>query len=320
MSLTQTRGTRGRVAPGGARFRHEALFYAGTEQFVPRTAQYVAQALDADEPVLVAVVAARAEQLRAELGADAAGVEFLDIERVGRNPARIIPAWQDWVERNTARRGPGPRRFRGVVEPVWPGRSAAEIRECQKHEQLLGAAFGDGPPWSLLCLYDLESLPSGVVAAAHREHLAESGLTAGDVLADPLPELGAPLAELRFELADLPALRSAVRERAAALGLGERRLTDFVLVADELAANSVRHGGGDGVLRLWRQRSHAVCEVHDRGVITDPLVGRRRPDFARHVGGSGLWTANRLCDLLLIRSAETYGTSVRAHLALAAGD
>ena len=324
MSLMEARGTRSPATSGSARFRHEALFYAGAEQFARRTAWHVREALDADEAVLIAVIGPRAELLRAELGADAAEVEFLDIERVGRNPARIIPAWQDWVERNTGRRGPRStapvRGFRGVVEPVWAGRSSTEIRECQKYEQLLAMAFDGGPAWSLLCLYDLATLPIDVVAAAHREHLSDPGLSAADVLGDPMPELGAPIRELGFGMDELSLLRATIRDHAADLGLGEHRLTDFVLVADELAANSVQHGGGRGVLRLWRQGPHAICEVHDQGVITDPLVGRRRPDFSAHVGGAGLWTANRVCDLLLIRSAESYGTSVRAHLAVAGGE
>ena len=285
MSLTES-GARIPRKPDGARFRHEALFYAGAEH-----------------------------------------VEFVDMERVGRNPARIIPAWQDWIERNTGRAGRHdraghrPRGFRGIGEPVWAGRSSAEIRECQKHEELLGTAFARGPAWSLLCPYDIESLPIDVVAMAHREHRPPPGETVGgEVLVDPLPDLGPPIFEFPFGLGELPRLRSLIREHAAALGLAERRVPDFVLVADELAANSVRHGGGGGVLRLWHQGTYAICEVHDAGLITDPLVGRRRPDFARHVGGAGLWTANRLCDLLLIRSAETHGTSVRAHLAVGAAD
>jgi anti-sigma regulatory factor (Ser/Thr protein kinase) len=326
MGLTESRETRSPRSRRAARFRHEALYYAGAGQFVRRAAGYVREALAAHEAVLVAVVEPRAGLLRAELGPDAGAVEFLDIGRVGRNPARIIPAWQDWVERNRdhdpdgAHDGSRPRGLRVIGEPVWAGRSGAEIRECQKHEQLLAAAFAAGPAWSLLCAYDVEALPIDVVAAAHRAHVAEVGLSAADVFADPLPDLGPPLRELRFGLGDLPRLRADIRGRAAELGLDERRVTDFVLVADELAANSVRHGGGGGVLRLWRQGPHAICEVRDRGVITDLMAGRRRPDFAHHVGGAGLWTANLLCDLLLIRSAEGQGTCVRAHLALGPGD
>jgi anti-sigma regulatory factor (Ser/Thr protein kinase) len=300
------------VALDDTRFLHEALFYAGAEQFVRRTARYIREALAAAEPVLVAVTDARAKLLRAELGPDADDVQFLDMERVGRNPARLIPALQDWVRQNA----PLGRRFRGVCEPVWPGRSGTEIRECHKHEQLLATAFASGPGWSLLCPYDLEALPVDVITTAHRTH---AGMAPGNILADPLPDLGPAHLEIHFELAGLPAVRAAVRAHALEAGLPDHRVADFVLVADELAANSVRHGGGGGTMRLWRQGPHVICEVHDPGVITDPLVGRRRPDFAHHVGGAGLWTANRLCDLLLIRSAEAHGTSVRAYLA-AAGD
>lgn len=71
------------------------------------------------------------------------------------------------------------------------------------------------------------------------------------------------------------------------LGLEPAELIDFTLVVSELATNSVRHGGGSGILRLWREGPYAVCEVRDRGVITDPLVGLRRPDFRKGSGEPG---------------------------------
>src|SRR5258707_15422943 len=71
------------------RFRHEALVYKGTEDFVARTATFVREGLDAREAVLVAVIKANARALRGELGRDAREVEFLDMESLGRNPARI---------------------------------------------------------------------------------------------------------------------------------------------------------------------------------------------------------------------------------------
>src|SRR6185437_5773546 len=103
------RGGRGTMEPAG-RFRHEALFYANASDYVADTARYVREGLAAGESVLVAVVEERARLLREELGADAGAVDFLDMAEVGRNPARIIPAWQEWVERNTARG----TAFRGV--------------------------------------------------------------------------------------------------------------------------------------------------------------------------------------------------------------
>jgi anti-sigma regulatory factor (Ser/Thr protein kinase) len=81
------------------------------------------------------------------------------------------------------------------------------------------------------------------------------------------------------------------------------RATDLVLAVNELLTNSVRHGGGSGVLRIWQDDHTLVCEVRDRGRITDPLADRRRPDPGR-TGGRGLWVANQLCDLVQLRSLD----------------
>jgi len=299
------------MEPDGG-FRHEALFYEGTAGFLAGVSSFVCAGLAADEAVLVAVIEERAGPLRETLGADAARVEFLDMALVGRNPARIIPAWLDWAEANTARG----RAFRGVGEPIWAGRTALEIQECLTHEQLLDTAFAAGPSWSLLCPYASADLPRPVLERALRSHsTTEETSATGAVFGSPPPRLGPPLYEAAFGVDQLPMLRQAVRERADALGLADRRrLADFVLVVDELASNSVRHGGGGGAIALWHTDRHAVCEVRDGGVITDPLVGRRRPDPQSRVGGAGLWTANQLCDLLLIHSTPETGTVVRAYL------
>lgn len=310
------------MEPAGRRFRHEALLYQGDEAFVAATSSFVREGLGAGEAVMVAVVEERAGALREELGADAAEVEFLPMAEVGRNPARIIPAWHEWVERNTGR-GVG---FRGIGEPIWFGRSELEMRECRVHEHLLNTAFDEGPGWALLCPYDATRLPVAVLKGVTGSHPTLSGgpplegsvafdVNGGlDAFRQPPPELGPPLFEAKFGLDDLPVLRAEIRARAETLGLSGRSVADFVLVADELACNSVRHGGGSGWIALWAHDGRAVCEVRDRGLISDPLAGRRRPDLRVRAGGAGLWTCNQLCDLLLIHSAPETGTAVRAYL------
>lgn len=311
-------------------FRHEALLYAGNEQFVTGTAQFVREGLDGGEAVLVAVIEPRASMLRDELADAASEIEFLDMAEVGRNPARIIPAWQAWVERNTA----AGRGFRGIGEPIWAARTRTEIIECQQHEQLLNTAFDPGPAWALLCPYDISTLPPDVIERADHTHPAivahgstrpstsypHEDLSAEQMLAAPLPDAGPALCELWFDIDDLSRVRAAVHRFAPDLRLDRGRVPDFVLVVSELAANSIAHGGGKGRLRLWREGRHAVCEVQDDGLITDPLVGRRKPDPRERVGGAGLWTANQLCDLLLIRSARQRGTTVRAYMAARPGE
>ncbi|WP_194891911.1 anti-sigma factor RsbA family regulatory protein [Catenulispora pinisilvae] len=313
-------------------FRHEAFLYSGDEHFVAGATTFVRGALDAGQAVLVAVVEPRARLLRLALGRDADRVEFLDIADAGRNPARIIPAWQDWVDRHAG----DARGFRGIGEPIWAGRTPSEIVECQHHERLLNTAFDDGPGWWLLCPYDLDALPGPVIERAYADHPgvvvgdtrrpglagAHSGPGSAAVVpaampAEPLEEPPGPVYELGFDLASLGTLRDRVAQFAEPV-VGRRGAANAVLVVSELAANSIKYGGGAGILRLWRDVAALVCEVRDDGVITDPLAGRRRPSVL--VGGkAGLWIANQVCDLLQIRSAPGRGTVVRARLGGAGG-
>jgi anti-sigma regulatory factor (Ser/Thr protein kinase) len=107
-------------------------------------------------------------------------------------------------------------------------------------------------------------------------------------------------------------VRHLVARGAESAGIRPNRVEDLVLSVSEVAANSIRHGGGRGWLRTWETDGSFVCEVRDRGIVTDPLVGRTTPrhDAAK---GRGLWLANQLCDLVQLRSS-VHGTEVRLHM------
>ena len=109
------------VAPNDG-FRHEAFLYA-------------------------VVDAAKIAALRAVLDGDAERVQFPDMATVGRNPARIIPAWQAFVDQHSAKG----QRLLGISEPIWAGRSPDELIECHHHEALLNEAFVDTAGFWLLC-------------------------------------------------------------------------------------------------------------------------------------------------------------------------
>ncbi len=120
---------------------------------------FVTAAVERDEPVLVAVIPARADALRAELGERSSRVEFVDMREAGRNPARIIPVWNEFA----ARHATGRKALNGVGEPIWHERTAAEIAECQRHESLLNLAFAGAEAFALLCPYDEAGLPREAV-------------------------------------------------------------------------------------------------------------------------------------------------------------
>lgn len=121
-----------------------------------------------------------------------------------------------------------------------------------------------------------------------------------------------------FTQAQVTELRHSVTSCAHAAGLAGQRLDDFVLAVNELITNAVRHGGGQGRLRLWHGAGELVCEVadHGHGISARRLSDRARPapDTA---GGWGLWLARELSDTMAVETGQA-GTVVRITTALAA--
>jgi len=329
----------GRVSPGrGARtsqgkqtmtakatpFRHEAVFYDGLDDFVAQMSAFIGEAVCAGEPVLVVVGAEKIERLQDVLGTPE-GVAFIDMSDVGGNPARIIPVWRDFVDRHAGEGG----RFRGIGEPIWAERSAAELVECQRHESLLNVAFADASAFWLVCPYDTTTLPVDVLDEAMRSHEYVSKSCAGELsgtysgvesftrpfdapLADPPPDA----ATMAVSIDTLQDVRRLVARYAQAAHFDKLRATDLVFVANEIASNSIVHAGGHGVFKIWRDNGSVVCETQDEGRIVHAMVGRERPQGLQ-VGGLGLWLANQLCDLVQIRTFDD-GSVVRAHMSRSA--
>lgn len=300
---------------------HQLTFYDDVGGFLASTMPFLREGLEANEPILIALGPRKTELLRGELGADAGRVAFADIEGFGLNPARIIPAWQDFIDRNALDEG----GIRGLGEPIWAGRSPAAVDECERLESLLNLAFGSVPRLALLCTYDRSSLDDDVLDAALLSHpqLSVGGVGGANLDWDdhmPEPFAGAlpppPLGvfELRFDRDTLRPLRTAVGLEAVEAGLSEQRAADFVLAGSELSTNSVLHGGGRGTAMIWREPESLVLEVRDGGQMTDPMAGRVRPEPTRE-HGRGLWVANQLCDLMQIRSSPG-GTQARLRMNL----
>ncbi len=304
----------------GETFRHEALLYVGHDDFVRSTARFIRDGVAADEPTLVVVARAKIDSLREELGGEAGTVVFADMAEVGANPGRIIPAWHEFVEAHAG----SSRRLRGVGEPVWAGRDPVTLLECQRHEALLNLAFDGGREWWLLCPYDTMTLSADVLAEAERSHpyVSESGsartstsfdrVGLGSTLDAPLDAVPEGTRAHAFSWRTLRGLRSLTSAEAARAGLLSARIAELVLAVNEVATNSLRHGGGKGHLRLWRTPRGVVCEVSDAGGIEHPLADRRRPGGDPQ-DGRGLWLANHLCDLVQLRSSAA-GTTVRLHM------
>jgi len=314
--------------PGGtpSPFVHPALFYRDTRDYLDGTLRFVREGLAAGEPVAVAVPGENLRLVRDGLGADADAVRLLDMREAGRNPGRIIPG----VLRAFADAQPPGRRVRIVGEPIWAGRSSVEYPACVQHEALINAAF-EGRTVTILCPYDVRRLDARVLADAYATHptvidggrTSDSARYAPDLVVarynEPLPEVPeAPGVTFPFAADALPEARHRAAAEGIRLGLTPARVQDLMLATAELTTNSVVHGGGRGVLRVWGEAGMngaegaggaVVCEVRDSGVLVDPLAGRRPAPLNQH-GGRGLLLVNQVADLVRMHTGRA-GTTVR---------
>jgi anti-sigma regulatory factor (Ser/Thr protein kinase) len=117
-----------------------------------------------------------------------------------------------------------------------------------------------------------------------------------------------PALDQAFDADSLYALRAAVAAHGSQAGLSEGRTRDLVLAVHELAANAVRHGAGQGRLRLWAAPDAVRCEVTDAGVPGEADAGvPGEADAARWQAepGHGLWLVHRIADSASVRSGAS---------------
>jgi anti-sigma regulatory factor (Ser/Thr protein kinase) len=284
-------------------FAHLALFYWDAAELVAGVVPFLLDGLAEGAAVGAALPRPHLELVRDGLGAaDARQVRLFDMSEVGRNPGRILA---EVLHQVAGSRPSTPARI--VGEPIWPGRSELEYPACVQHEALINLSF-HGLPATILCPYDAAHLAPAVLADAAATHpqLVEGGAVRPSAAYAPAKAVGRtnrPLPEpdaaatFPFDAARLAAARRFARRQADAVGLDEERVLDLVLAVGELAANSIRHGGGRGVLRLWTEDDLLVAEIHDAGRLDDPLAGRR-PASQEQLSGRGLLMVQHLADLV----------------------
>jgi anti-sigma regulatory factor (Ser/Thr protein kinase) len=298
------------------RVTHTALFYSDAQEYLDGVRIFIAEAAETGAPAVIAVPAVGLERLREGLDGALDHVQLTDMAELGANPARIIPAISTAIDAHAG------QTLYFVAEPVWAERSRDEIGEAMRHEALINQAFAS-TRLRILCPYDAAAIDAPILADAERTHRwvsagndrrASSAYRSGALPACCDTPLSSPPAEatsLQFGLADLAQVRALVSEHAASAGLAVPQCGEIVLAVDEIATNSIRHGGGVGTLHSWHEHGRLTCQISDAGELRDPLAGRVRPDPEAR-GGRGLWLVNQLCDLVQIRSGPS-GTTVRVH-------
>ena len=305
------------LRPGKAHdtYRHECLLYAGTGGFLDAVVPFVREGLARQEPMLVAVAEPRLAALRSALAGDAGQVVFADMADLGHNPALIIPAWREFIDRH----GGAGRPVRGIGEPIWATRQQEVIVEAQLLEGMLNVAVGPDVPLWLLCPYDTRALHEQVIVEAARSHpvIVEShtyrvsttyrgAAHVKDFFCSPFREPRVSVTPIMFD----PHNHGHVGELLAfgvTAGLRIDRAVKLAAAVDEVA----RAADLDNLpvdIRVWSDQAALVCEVTDPETLHDPLVGRVTGPLSSRDRAVRL--ANEMCDLVQVRSGHA-GTATR---------
>ena len=268
------------------RYTHEAFFYAGAAEFMAGTLPFIRAAADARR-----ADPRRARHREDRRAARRAGrhARHGDVRRHGRGRRQPGPHHPGLAG---LRRSPCPTGppLRGIGEPIWAERSAAELVECERHEALLNVCFArsatsscSAPTTPRACPprsspRPAATIPSSPAAARPRPATPTRAPTSSRALRPAAAGRARRRAQsLWFDAAGCAgSARSPSRHARQALADADA-IADVVLVVHELAANSIRHGGGEGTLSIWRSDDGVVCEIRDSGRIEDPLAGRVRP-------------------------------------------
>ncbi|WP_327011728.1 sensor histidine kinase [Dactylosporangium sp. NBC_01737] len=301
--------------PDVATFVHEARLHDDATMQLETMMAMMYETVARDEPLLVAVRPATEALLRERLGDFADRVRIADVTEIGRNPARMIP----WTLSRFLDEHAG-RRARIIIEAVWPDHSTGVYAAWMQYEAMINLAFG-GRDAAIFCFYGGEHRDVVQdVSATHPVVIESTGLRASDAykplsIADTynVPLLNSPhhATTLRFEVGDIVKVRRAAAEIGLEADLPPDRISDLQVAVSELTTNSIRHGGGSGILRTWYDDERVVCEVSDAGHITDVMAGQLGPD-KDDPHNRGLMVVNAVADLVE-RYTTQAGTTTRVH-------
>jgi anti-sigma regulatory factor (Ser/Thr protein kinase) len=316
--------TVGVPSSGNRDYRHDGLLYDDDEHLARVAAPFLRAGLAAGGAALIATTPRAASVLREAVG-EHPMLHVLD--RSDAYPSRT-PAGITRLRRLAEEHaGEGVPQVR-VVGEVDFGPTERDWLEWQRYESVVNEALADWPLWGV-CVFDTQRLPGPLLdtaVATHSTLLGADGRTGNPGFVEPaayLRALPVPVEPLEAtpprlsapDVSDFAGLRHGVAAELARTGADEDLVGDFLLAADEMVSNAVRHGRPPVSLRLWTAPDRIVCTIGDGGPgWDDPFAGygpAHGDDLSR--GGMGLWLARQLCDHVDI-SGGAGGSGVEVRL------
>ena len=162
---------------GVAMLDHRALMHQSDAQLLDGVVPFVEEGVSRGHAVLVVLPRTKIRHLQKALGGASDRVEMVTSAGWYRTPDSAMRRYRAFVE---DRLNGGAPWVSIVGEPVWDDRSVDEVGAWHRYEALVNVAFAAAAA-SIVCPYDERTVPSEVVAEAHRTHGAdpESYLIAG---------------------------------------------------------------------------------------------------------------------------------------------
>ncbi len=310
--------------PAATRLRHGVAFYDTEVDLMAQLVPVVEAALRAGEPMALALRPTTEAALRGQPSCDLSDAVALTRPDGPDGPSgqTLAARWARELRTLT----PSGHQTVCVVTEHWDAFDGADGGFWTELDAAANVALSDLPV-AMTCFYPAYPLHEAVLSGARRNHrtvlrrgqLAENAdyLSPQEVLlASPAPAplvLGPPDVRRVFGAWALNEVRAAVGAMLDASGFGRDRADDVVLAVNEISTNAVEHGPGDAEICLWSDADGFVAEVHDRGVLDNPLPGLIAPHSAEP-RGRGVWIARQLCDSLHVW-ADRDGTHVRLRAA-----
>jgi transcriptional regulator with XRE-family HTH domain len=147
-------------------FEHRVLPYASDEDLLSTAVPYLAEGIDRSDALLAVMPKARNGLIRDNLDGASSQVEFVDAADWYTSPGAALDRYRVFLNE---RLDAGAVWIRVVGELPLAGRTRAEIDAWTRYESIVNLAFASAPA-TIVCTYDTEALPRGVVADAHRAH------------------------------------------------------------------------------------------------------------------------------------------------------
>jgi anti-sigma regulatory factor (Ser/Thr protein kinase) len=309
--------------PEATRLRHSVAFHDSEPELMDQLVPVVAAAVEAGEPVALALRPTTEKALRAAVDcpSDVLGLARPDGPD-GPSGQTLAARWARELRELTA----SGRRHASVIAEHWGAFDGADGGFWTELDAAANIALSDLPV-SMTCFYPSFPLHGSVLDGALRNHravLRKGLLSANDaylapvevLLATPAPApvvLGPPDERRTFGAWALNEIRDSVEAAMLAAEFPRDRAEDVVLAVNEIATNAIEHGPGDAEMLLWTDADGFVVEVHNQGFLDNPLPGLVAPHPAEP-RGRGVWIARQLCDSLHVW-CDRDGTHVRLRAA-----